>query len=310
MEIIRLTYPFAESLHSSLQTLAIGFFDGVHTGHQEVLQRAKSLARREGHLASVMTFDPHPREVLGDAKISRYITPLQEKLKQFSAVGMDRCYLLTFNQALSKLSPEQFVSSVLFPLQVDTVVVGFNFTFGHLGRGNIDTLREYGGDRMKVQVIRPYLKEGIKVSSTLIREMIHQGSVERVRELLGRPYRLTGKVVHGLGRGTTIGIPTANIEPDERFVIPGKGVYAVRVAVNDEWFNGVINVGVKPTFKDDPPGQTLEVHLFDFNRMIYDQQVKIDFIQFLREEQRFTSVDQLIAQIKDDIRNAKEILKA
>lgn len=308
MEIIRLTYPFARPLRSERQVLAIGYFDGVHTGHQEVLQRAVTLAKREGILASVMTFDPHPREVLSTVKHPYYITPLQEKLQQFADLGLDRCYVLTFNSALSQLPPEQFTEEILIALQVDTAVVGFNFTYGHLGRGNVESLREQGGSRMKVQVIRPFLQDGIKVSSTLIREMLHQGSIARVNELLGKPYTLTGKVVHGLGRGSTIGIPTANIEPDDRFVIPGNGVYAVKVQVDEEWLDGVMNIGVKPTFEDDPEGRTMEVHLLHFNRMIYDQTVRVRFYAFIREEQRFPSVDALIAQIRQDIETAKSIL--
>lgn len=308
MEIIRLTYPFAEPLRSEKQVLAIGYFDGVHTGHQEVLQKAVTLARREGIAASVMTFDPHPREVLSQVKHPYYITPLEEKLQQFADCGLDRCYVLTFNKALSQLQPEQFTEQILIALQVDTAVVGFNFTYGHLGRGNVDSLREQGGLRMKVQVIRPYLKDGIKVSSTLIREMLHQGSVERVNELLGRPYSLTGTVVHGMGRGRTIGIPTANIEPNNRFVIPGNGVYAVKVQVGAEWLDGVMNIGVKPTFEDDPEGRTMEVHLLQFDRMIYDQTVRVSFHGFIREERRFSSVDELVKQIRSDIETAKTIL--
>jgi len=255
-----------------------------------------------------MTFDPHPREVLGGGqKNHSYITPLQEKLACFAKSGIDRCYILTFNTMLSQLSPEQFVQNVLLSLKVETAVVGFNFTYGHLGRGNVDLLRELGGDQMKVNVVRPYHQEGIRVSSTRIREQLHAGQVALARELLGRPFAISGMVVHGAGRGTTIGVPTANIEPDEAYIIPANGVYAVRLIINGKSFDGVMNVGVKPTFEQGSE-RTLEAHIFQFDQDVYGQRIRVEFIDYLRAERKFSSVQQLISQIQSDILSAKTIL--
>jgi riboflavin kinase / FMN adenylyltransferase len=308
MDIIRLTYPFTDSIEASPQTLAIGFFDGVHRGHQEVLREAVSLSKKEGIKASVMTFEPHPRKMLGGHDNWKYITPLQEKLARLAECGLDRCYILDFTKELSQLSPEQFVQSVLFPLHVNTVIVGFNFTFGHLGRGNTEMLRELGKDRMKVRIVKPYHDDGIKISSTLIREQIHQGQIEGVNHLLGRPYSIKGKVVPGFGRGRTIGIPTANIEPNERFVIPGNGVYAIRAYVGHERYDGVMNIGIKPTFENDPDHRTLEAHLLGFDRMIYDETIQVELIALIRHERKFAGVDELVVQINSDIQTAAAIL--
>lgn len=306
VEVIRLNHPFAEPPAAERQAMAIGFFDGVHAGHRAVLQKAVSHARRSNIKASVMTFDPHPREVLGGDEDFSYITPLADKLEKFAGLGLDRCYVLAFNKALSELSPAAFVEQVLLPLGATAVAVGFNFTFGRFGRGTADSLREFGQGRFEVTVVRPHLQDGAKVSSTLIREMIHQGSVERAGSLLGRPYRITGKVVPGLGRGRTIGIPTANLEPSDRYVIPGNGVYAVDVHVDGTRYRGVMNIGLKPTFADNPPQPTLEVHLLDFSGDLYGRRLDTDFLARLRDERKFSGPDELVAQIHRDIDKARQ----
>ncbi len=308
MDIIRLTYPFSELVMDSPQALAIGFFDGVHSGHQEVFRRTVQIAQAEGIPAAVMTFDPHPRQMLGGYENWQYITPLQEKLARLKECGLDRCYILNFDLTLSQLTPQQFVDEILLPLRVQHVIVGFNFTFGHLGRGNTEQLRMLGGDRMKVHIIRAYEEDGVRVSSTIIREHIRNGRIEAANELLRRPYFIAGQVVHGFGRGRTIGMPTANIEPNERFLIPGNGVYAVRIQLGDEVFKAVMNIGIKPTFENDPDNRTLEAHLLSFDRMIYGAMVQVTFIQLIRMERKFDSIDALIAQIRLDIEQASAIL--
>lgn len=309
MEIIRLTYPFSSQLKSERLVMAIGYFDGVHVGHQEVIRKAIFAAKQEQKISSIMTFDPHPREVLSpNPQPSSYITPLEEKLEHFAACGLDRTYILTFDRTLSLLTPEQFIHEILFALHVDTVVVGFNFTYGHLGRGNVDTLREIGGDKLNVMVIRPFHLDNLKVSSTAIREHLHAGKMNDVTQFLGRPYSISGLVVQGLGRGRTIGVPTANIEPRGNYVIPKTGVYAVKVHVGEGTYNGVINVGYKPTFDDNPAKPTLEVHIIGFNQSIYGESIQIDWIDYIRAERKFASVEQLVDQIKDDISFAQKRL--
>ena len=309
MDIIRLTYPFQQQPEATKQVLAIGYFDGVHVGHRQVIGKTRDIAKRGNMPAAIMTFDPHPREVLGGGKQHpQYITPLAEKLEQFAKTGVERTYILTFNLTLSRLTPEQFVHEVLFALQVDTVVVGFNFTYGHLGRGTVDMLREYGGDRMKVNIVRPFLVDGVRVSSTIVRELLLAGKPENAAHSLGRPFSITGQVIKGQGRGSTIGIPTANIQPAEPFLVPKTGVYAVRATHRGTVYDGVMNIGFKPTFDDNEPEPVLEAHLFGLSSSIYGDTVKVDFIAYLREETRFASVDALVGQIHADIAEAKRIL--
>jgi len=170
-------------------------------------------------------------------------------------------------------------------------------------------LRDIGSDKMKVNVVRPFHKDNLKVSSTMIREKLRAGEMGEVLQLLGRPYSITGQVVQGFGRGRTIGIPTANIEPRDSYVIPKNGVYAVKVSVSGSIYHGVMNVGLKPTFDDAPAKPTLEVHILDFNKSIYGESIEIHWIEYIRAEQKFASVDLLIEQIKEDIITAEQILK-
>jgi riboflavin kinase/FMN adenylyltransferase len=291
------------------QVLAIGEFDGVHLGHREVITRAVETAGRLALPASIMTFHPHPREALGQEKYSRVLTPLDDKLELFRALGVQFVYVIAFDEAFSRLEPEQFVSDILLKLGTESVVVGFDFRFGFKGRGTADSLCESARGRFAVEVVRAYHLKSDKVSSTLVRELLQQGRADEASLLLGRPYSLSGTVVHGQGRGRTIGFPTANIEPGEAYVIPGNGVYAVRVHALGRLHGGVMNIGVKPTFGEGLR-PSLEVHLFEFQANLYGSDIRIDFIAYLRGERKFSGVDELVAQIRTDAEEAKQILHA
>jgi riboflavin kinase/FMN adenylyltransferase len=290
----------------SRQVLAIGDFDGVHLGHQEVIRRAVATADSLKLPAAVMTFDPHPREVLGQAKYACSLTPLDHKLELFARLGVELAYIVNFNETLMRLLPEQFVQRMLLPLGLDTVVVGFDFTFGHRGQGTPDSLAQLSEGGFAVEVVRPCEIDGAKVSSTAIREALGRGDVARSAKLLGRPYSIRGEVVHGHARGRTIGFPTANVQPKGDYVLPANGVYAVRAAVEGVGiFNGVMNVGVKPTFADGELRPTLEAHLFDFNKDIYGASVELQLVSHLRGERKFASVQELVEQIHRDAEQAR-----
>ncbi|PYI50416.1 bifunctional riboflavin kinase/FAD synthetase [Paenibacillus flagellatus] len=290
------------------QVIAIGDFDGLHLGHREVVRRAVESAAKLGLPAAIMTFHPHPREVLGQDVYVRHITPLREKLALFAELGVDVTYVVRFDPPFSRISPAQFVDEVLMPLRVNTVVVGFDFTFGYRGEGNPDVLCELASGRFAVEVVRPFHLDGVKVSSTLIRDHLERGGAEKVAELLGRPYRVSGRVVHGKARGRLIGFPTANIELDEPYVVPANGVYAVRLYRDGRGHAGVMNIGTKPTFENDPSNRTLEAHLFDFSDSIYGETVQVELISYIRPERKFESVDELIAQIGRDAETARRLL--
>ncbi|MDF2963683.1 MAG: riboflavin biosynthesis protein RibC [Paenibacillus sp.] len=313
MQSLELEYPITPQNNLSAavpQVLAIGDFDGVHLGHQEVIKRAIHTADNLHIPASIMTFHPHPREVLGQCKYVQLLTPVEQKKRFMAALGVDNTYIVSFNQKLMMVSPAEFVENMLVPMKVNTVIVGFDFTFGHHGAGTPDTLCELAQGRFAVEVIRPFHQNGSKVSSTFIRENLLSGSLELANALLGRPYSVNGIVVSGDGRGRTIGFPTANIDLSEPFLIPALGVYAVRVTVDGHIYDGVMNVGKKPTFTDNLEKPTLEAHLFAFSQNIYGKPVSVDFIRYLRPERKFSGVEELVAQIHRDAEEAKSFLGA
>ncbi|AJY76610.1 bifunctional riboflavin kinase/FAD synthetase [Paenibacillus beijingensis] len=302
-------------------SLAIGFFDGVHHGHRNVIGRAVESARTGGLKAAVMTFDPHPREVLKqDSPDASCLAPLGERLKRFAELGVDLVYVMRFDTAFAQVSPESFVKEVLLPLQVKHAVVGFDFTFGHRGEGTSQLLKELSASWMNVDIMPPLNRGGLKVSSSYIRESLQEGNVELAAELLGRPYEIIGKVVHGDARGRTIGFPTANIEPLHAYAALRIGVYAVTVsllradkdgeeAVVEAEYKGMLNHGIKPTFNSGEIRPVLEAHLFSFNGDIYDRNVIVRFHHFLRPERKFDGINQLIEQLGRDKEQAIRILE-
>lgn len=310
MQIIQLDYPSAAYIqpNSVKQVMALGDFDGIHLGHQEVIQRTLTTASRLGLPASIMTFNPHPRVVLGQSKYEQNLTPLSDKMKLFDTMGIEYVYLVHFSLAFSRISPEEFVTQVLLPLGVCSIVVGFDFKFGHEGKGTPEALIEFSHHQFSVEVVPAFHLSGGKVSSTNIRESLLNGAIETANQLIGRSYRIRGQVVTGDGRGKTIGFPTANIEAVEDYVIPQKGVYAVRCIVKGLVYKAVMNIGTKPTFSSPDGKVTLEAHLFDFDQLIYDEEIIVEFIKYIRSERKFAGINELIHQIGLDAAEAKQIL--
>lgn len=295
-------------------SLAIGFFDGVHLGHAEVIRTAVRLARERGQVPAVLTFDPHPRVVLGQDQYHTVLTPLPDKLDIFEKLGVDAAFVVSFDTAFSQVQAEQFVQSLLLPLGVKTAVVGFDFKFGHRGQGNAELLRGASGGAIGVQVVEPVFRGGAKVSSTRIRELLSQADCGQAAELLDRPYEIRGTVVHGKALGRQLGFPTANLAADGAFVIPRHGVYAVKVTgageTGDAAANAVINVGVRPTVDANGTEPKLEAHLLNYSGDLYGKQLTVRFLHFLRPEMKFDSLDALVAQIGRDAKQAGEWLEA
>jgi riboflavin kinase/FMN adenylyltransferase len=311
MHIIPISYPIdldAANLFVGEQVVAIGDFDGVHLGHQEVIGRALRTAKKRGLPTAIMTFHPHPRAVMGQCKYIDLLTPMRKKMEMFASLGVNHTYIVTFDASLMRLSPEQFVDQVLDRLGVDSVICGFDFTFGYQGKGTPDSLCELSHGKFSVEVVRPFHMDGEKVSSTLIRESLQQGDIDTVTRLLGRPYSISGIVVDGEKRGRTIGFPTANIQLDETYVIPTNGVYAIKASIKGETYRGVMNIGVKPTFSTGELKPSFEAHLFDFSEQIYGEHMSVELIAFLRPERKFSSIEELVAQIKLDAETAKKKL--
>lgn len=289
--------------------MALGYFDGVHLGHQKVITRALEEAKAMGMESAVMTFDPHPSVVLGrhqEAKRFEYITPLSEKERIISEMGIDRLYVVNFTHEFAGLLPQEFIDQYVIGLNVKLAVAGFDFTYGKLGKGTMETMPFHSREQFSGVTIDKVAMEEEKISSTLIRSLISQGAVDRLPHLLGRHYIMEGEVIHGDKRGRTIGFPTANIGVLEPFLYPPAGVYAVRIEVEGEWHNGVCNVGYKPTFYEKRPDKpSIEVHIFDFSTEIYGLSAVVEWHKKLREEQKFAGIHELVAQISKDKEQAE-----
>ncbi|MGG4553179.1 bifunctional riboflavin kinase/FAD synthetase [Paenibacillus humicus] len=313
MEIMNLTYPLTKEIiddNARPQVLAIGQFDGLHLGHASVIESAVRMAASLNLPAAVMTFHPHPKEVMKKGDYDGYLTPPREKERILESLGVDYVYIVEFNDAFSRVSPQNFVAGVLVPLQIHTAVVGFDFRYGYRGEGDAGMLRELSDNTLEVHTVPPFLIEGEKVSSSGIRRALAEGKVQLAARWLGRRYSIHGTVMHGEKRGRQIGFPTANLKPDEHFVLPAKGVYAVRVSYEGQRLEGVMNVGVKPTFHNDKSAPSLEIHLFDFTGDLYGKSLSVELVEFIREERRFGSIDELVAQIGKDADTAKNMLLA
>lgn len=306
VELIQLTHPLDANLKvSGEKVMALGYFDGVHVGHQKVIRTAVDLARETGRKAAVMTFHPHPSVVLKQLnKREDYITPLEEKARLIRELGVDELYIVTFNEAFSQLSPQEFVDAYLIKLDVKHAVAGFDFTYGKMAKGNTSTLPEDARNMFKVTVIDKVEQGDQKVSTTSIREAILNGHVEEVIPMLGRPYQIQGMVVHGDKRGRTIGFPTANIKTHSPYVYPDTGVYAVEMEIETGRYQGVCNIGYRPTFYEQEKKPLIEVHLFDFNGDLYGETVKVVWYKKLRSEQKFNGIEALKAQIENDKQEA------
>jgi len=289
--------------------VALGNFDGVHLGHQEVMRRAVREGRRRGMKVVAATFHPHPRAVLGAGDPPKLLTPVQLRSELLLGLGADEVWVIPFDAWLSRKTPEQFVRDVLVGEgDAGVVVVGENFRFGYRAAGDFDDLlrlmREVGGTAVEVRVRGAGMEGGI--SSTRIRVLISEGEVTEAAGLLGRPYVLRGEVVVGDKRGRTIGFPTANVVPDADAVVPARGVYAGFVRVGKEEYAACTNVGVAPTF--GRAESRVEAHLLDFEGDLYGSVVDVSFVGRIREERRFSGIDELTGQIRRDVEEARLII--
>src|SRR5215204_2249736 len=289
--------------------VAFGNFDGVHLGHQEVLRRAVEEGRRRGMKVIAATFHPHPRAVLGAGDPPKLLTPLELRCEMLLGYGADEVWVIPFDVDLSRKTPEQFIEDVLIGEGgAGVVVVGENFRFGHKAAGHFSDLlrlmREAGGTAVGVQVRGGGMAGGI--SSSRIRALVSGGEVTEAAGLLGRPYVLRGEVVVGDKRGRSIGFPTANVLPDVNAVIPARGVYAGYVRFGEEEYAACTNVGVAPTF--GRAESRIEAHLLDFEGDLYGRVVDVSFVTRIREERRFSGVDELTEQIRRDVEEARIIV--
>ncbi|MEH7252858.1 bifunctional riboflavin kinase/FAD synthetase [Neobacillus niacini] len=305
MEVIKLNFPLNidKSVVPPL-AMALGYFDGVHRGHQKVILEAKKHAEEKGLQSAVMTFDPHPSVVLRkNVGRVQYITPLAAKIKIIEDLGVDYLFIVNFTADFANLLPQEFIDQYVINLNVKHVVAGFDFSYGRMGKGTMETLPFHSREKFTFTVVEKFTCGDEKVSSTRIRQYIKEGKTAELPELLGRFYLTTGFVIHGDKRGRTIGFPTANVETNEDYILPPLGVYAVKIKIGEHWYEGVCNVGYKPTFNKEALIVSVEVHVFDFSKDIYDEFVIIEWHQYLRKEQKFSGIEELVSQIERDKQN-------
>jgi riboflavin kinase/FMN adenylyltransferase len=290
---------------------AIGNFDGIHRGHLAVIRRAQELAGKLGAPSAVLTFEPHPADVFkGPGTVFR-LTPQDAKAKAIERLGLDGMIVITFDKALASLPAERFISEILARrLGLRAIAAGYDFHFGANRSGSPDLLREAGKRHgLAVEIVPRVPAEeggsGEPASSTAARAALEAGDVERAARLLGHPFAVMGKVIHGQERGRTLGFPTANLLPDPSCRLR-HGVYAVRVAIGERTYDGVASYGRRPTF--DNGRALLEVFLFDFSGDLYGALIEVLFIGWIRAEEKFESADALVAQMKKDAARAREIL--
>jgi len=298
-----------DSVHLKNTWLTIGTFDGVHIGHQEIIEHLVSGAHNQGLQAVVLTFFPHPAVILGKRQAPLYLTTPDERANLLGDMGVDVVITQPFNQATADLTADEFLTWVKDRTGFIHLAVGFDFAMGKGRLGNVGYLKELGVHLgYSLDTFPQIWSENEPVSSSQVRLALSLGDVEKAARLLGRPFKIQGLVVPGDGRGRTIGIPTANLEIWSEQALPLPGVYACRAEVNGQTWNAVTNLGYRPTFNDQTPILRVETHLLDAAEDFYGKELRLTFIARLRNEQRFENIEGLINQIRQDISQARLIL--
>lgn len=293
--------------------LTVGTFDGVHEGHKVLIKSVLDIANKNNARSTIVTFDPHPRDIInpGSAGI-KLLSTLPERCELLADLGIDQMVVIPFDRDFSLLSSEEFVRDIIWKkIGVKAFVIGYDHQFGKDREGSIETVQELGGKLgFEAHIVSRQEVENKTVSSTTIRNALQDmGDVKQAAKFLGRYYILNGTVVHGDKRGRKIGYPTANIQIDMgKKIIPEKGVYAVWLRVDGEYYPGMMNIGRRPTFEGEE--LTMEVHIFSFNNDIYGKEVQIQFVDRIRDEQQFEGIEPLKKQLGQDRRESENILKS
>ncbi|MBI4445387.1 MAG: bifunctional riboflavin kinase/FAD synthetase [Acidobacteria bacterium] len=287
--------------------MAIGFFDGIHIGHQRILHQLTNRAREKGGTSLVLTFHPHPQKIISPGDAPPLLLTLRQKEELLQALGIDFMVRLPFTRELSLKQPAEFVEQCLCCYGIREIHVGSNFRFGHKRSGDLQTLRDLSGKfKYEVFEVPQVTFRAVSVSSTKIRGFIRQGKLALVKHLLNRPYEIRGHVVRGDRRGTAIGFPTANLDPENE-LIPANGVYAGCAAVEGSRSLCVTNVGLRPTVDVDREGPVVETHLIDYSGELYGKKLRLDFVVRLRSEKKFKNISTLKRQIGNDIRRTRTL---
>ena len=305
MRIIKMGL-YSNRVYTNPMCACIGYFDGMHKGHQALIQKTIEMAKRKRCESALITFDPDPWVTIKHVKDVKHITTMRERLNRAVEYGIQNIIILDFSSDFAKLSPENFVQQILSKISLKGLICGFDFHYGFMGKGSAETLQQTEG--LEVEVVQPIEDEQGKISSTRITQCIEDGKMEDAEEMLGYFFRISGIVVHGRHQGNAIGFPTANIHYDPEYILPKSGVYAGFVIIQNKKYGAMINLGHNPTFnyRND---LSLEAHIIDFDQDIYGKLISVEFIRFIRDEKRFSSKGNLIMQLEQDIISTKKILK-
>ena len=291
--------------------VTVGTFDGVHYGHQKILNRLQKIAKNCNGESVLLTFDPHPRKVLFKDRKIKLINSINEKIKILDELGLDHLVIYPFSEEFSKYSADEYISELLVnKLKTNTLVIGYDHHFGRNREGNIQLLKVSNEKySFELEEIKAHEIDEIKISSTKIRRAIDDGNIHLFKDYCGRFFEFSGKVIHGNGLGKTIGFPTANIViGNDDKIIPSDGVYSVICRLNNETIKGIMNIGFKPSVENKNI-RTIEIHLFNFDKDIYDALINVQAVSKLRDEIKFPNLDKLKKQISNDIVHAKSILE-
>lgn len=286
--------------------VGLGNFDGLHIGHMALINTLISECKLNNLHSVIYTFIKHPDTMLRKTLICPLITTNDQKTKLLAATALDTLCYENFDEAYSRLSPDEFIKNILLDkLNARLVVVGFNYRFGYMGKGDVEYLKK-SGEKLgfRVIVVPPVKVNAEVVSSTLIREYIKKGKMERVFQLLGRHFSLSGTVIAGRRVGRTLGFPTANIMAHPKMLVPANGVYITKTKYEDKWINSITNVGVAPTLREDSIF-SIETHMLDYSEDIYGRNIEVCFIHKLRGEKKYENIEALKKQVQEDIRKTK-----
>ena len=309
---MKVHYGFESYRNVKNPIVTVGTFDGVHYGHQKIIQRLQNIAKKNNGESVLLTFDPHPRKVLLNDQGLKLIHTVKEKINILEKLGLDHLVVYPFTNEFSKFSAKTYIDELLVKkLGTHTLVIGYDHHFGNDREGNIDLLKKHEkSNPFYLEEIKAHEIEEIKISSTKVRRAIEKGNIHLVDDYCGHYYEFSGEVVHGNGIGKTIGTPTANIQLDSiEKIIPLDGVYAVICQIKDAHFKGIMNIGYKPTV-DKGQVRTIEIHLFNYEKDIYGVNLTSKVIERIRDEVKFSSLDALKSQILKDNVKANKILKS
>ncbi|MGB4613501.1 MAG: bifunctional riboflavin kinase/FAD synthetase [Erysipelotrichaceae bacterium] len=283
----------------------IGYFDGIHLGHQALINKTLELSKIHNCDAALITFDPDPRVTVTGIKNIKHLTTMKQRINLAVKYGIRNIIILKFSKEMANLDYEVFEDEILVKCNLIALVCGFDFRYGKNGEGNSLTLKASG--KFEVEIIDSVNENNEKISTTRILSELQKGKIEKANKLLGYYYEIQGRIIEGRGKGKTIGFPTANIEPEDEYYLPKQGVYSAYIRLDNIWYKAMVNIGHNPTF-NEVDEISLEAHILDFNKDIYGKNISLQFVNYLRDEIKFNSVENLKLQLDQDLMTVRKTL--